>query len=599
MADPYAPDPMLAGWAQSAGSARKVVQGLESGQMSAAQRQMQMGVGQAQQAMAAQSVSRGSNPLAQRAAMYSGGQMAGQAVAQGGALRAQELLAARQQYQQALGAKAQGELDYGTLKLSQQTQQDQNLIDVYRARKDYEVNAKDWMGMLSDERMKRPVNHVNTADQDEMLRVLGYDEGRSDIARLSNKADALAEGSGNAPTFLYNYENKDTPTRGDSSLENLSRLSNMADLGSHSYAAQGEYRMPQRADMAMETRASDPFYTPGDPNYDQAKSMGRTPGDPMSTYTAPKLEAPQAEAPAQQQTTAASDESGASKWAKGQRIGGGGLISKGIAAIAMLSDEREKKVTTAPDAQKDEAIRAMELRRFNYTKEAQDRFGVGGEKQPGVTAQELERSQLGDEVVDEMPDGTKMINKDKALATALGLIGRLGERLDKLEGSPEGGKRGLSESELRAAENQALDTLHRSEPGGAYQPGSDLAGSGRASVQAPPSAEDNLRRAKEHFAAARSAADDGNHELAARLFQAAQEYSPHPSTAYNASRASQLARGQAERVSEEARASAMYEAEMTRRVQESAALSMPPSNYAPMAGRLAELRQGYQGAMQR
>lgn len=74
------------------------------------QNQLKAGLGQAQRGMAAQAAGRGANPLAQRAAMYSGGQMAQQANTQAAALRAQEVQAAQQAYMGALSQQGQGHL---------------------------------------------------------------------------------------------------------------------------------------------------------------------------------------------------------------------------------------------------------------------------------------------------------------------------------------------------------------------------------------------------------------------------------------------------------------------------------------------------------
>lgn len=119
-------------WAGAAKKQAEIArQGLEQAESgnSAAQHQMQIGLAQAQTAGAQQAVGRGSNPLAQRAAMYNSSQMANQANAQSGLLRAQEVANARNQYMGAMGQQAQGEMGYSQLGLQQQIAQaksDQN-----------------------------------------------------------------------------------------------------------------------------------------------------------------------------------------------------------------------------------------------------------------------------------------------------------------------------------------------------------------------------------------------------------------------------------------------------------------------------------------
>jgi len=693
-------------------AAQDRLQGILGGQESVAVQQMGQGQARAEQAMAAQAVGRGSNPLAQRAAVYAGGQMSGQMAGQAAMMRAQELQQARMALQQQYGQGVGTHMGLAGLTLQQkiaaeQARQGQQELALKKADQEYQQSMDTYGAVVgtvgsvvggaagSDERLKKGINHINERDQDEMLATLGFPDSGGD--QMSKTADELQAsigdpGRGYGPPVMSEADLQRDIDRGPRTApENVeqkrARLRAMID--------QANAPSTSRVDIPAGTAESDfgpTFYHGPSPfnateedsaTYNKAWlekfPRGATQGARSETGIAPPMSAQTINAPpinnggaivervaAARRDNApwvtpydpAGSENWASKYSGGSVGGSGGGIGASAAGQYLGSDEKLKRgVNSVSPQEQDKALRSMEARRFEYTPKARAQLGLPGGVRPGITAQELERSKLGDEITVDTPMG-KGIDRDAAIGTTLGLLGRLDERLRALEG----GKRGLSESELRAAENQALDTLHRSEPGGAYQPGSDLAGSGRASVQAPPSAEDNLRRAKEHFAAARSAADDGNHELAARLFQAAQEYSPHPSTAYNASRASQLARGQeeqgrlqgasqlydegasragaeqhdqaersfrqaydlspdpdaatareemtraiarrqeqyrAERASEEARASAMYEAEMTRRVQESAALSMPPSNYAPMAGRLAELRQGYQGAMQR
>lgn len=83
-------------------AAEKWLTEARGGKNSVAQQQLRAGLGAAQRAGAQQAIGRGSNPLAQRAAVYSGGQMAGEANTQSAALRAAEWQSAQQMQMDAI-----------------------------------------------------------------------------------------------------------------------------------------------------------------------------------------------------------------------------------------------------------------------------------------------------------------------------------------------------------------------------------------------------------------------------------------------------------------------------------------------------------------
>jgi hypothetical protein len=142
------------------------------GGQSVAQQQLRQGLGQAQSAQAGQSLGRG-NPLAQRAAMYQGGQMAAQTDTQGKALRAQEMQAARLQALEA--AQAQAGMSLQERALWQQQEGMEAAGSLARDQFEADQRQRDWergwqvagtiasvagggAGAMSDERMKTSID---------------------------------------------------------------------------------------------------------------------------------------------------------------------------------------------------------------------------------------------------------------------------------------------------------------------------------------------------------------------------------------------------------------------------------------------------------
>lgn len=99
--------------------------------------------------------------------------------------------------------------------------------------------------------------------------------------------------------------------------------------------------------------------------------------------------------------------------------------------LAMASDERLKRdVHTPGGGSMDALIARLKPQEFSYTDE---RLGAG--PRLGVMAQDVERGgPVGRGMVGEL-EGAKVLDVPQSLGTALGLIGRLGERLDQVEGS--------------------------------------------------------------------------------------------------------------------------------------------------------------------
>lgn len=126
--------------------ANQVAAGVQSGQTSVAQRQMQAGLAGTQQAIAQQASAGGANPLAARSAAYAGGQAGTDVTRASSALRAQEMQAAQQMQMGALARESEGVL--------QQQQMDmattQAALAERRMREEGEWNkTKDIMGIAS------------------------------------------------------------------------------------------------------------------------------------------------------------------------------------------------------------------------------------------------------------------------------------------------------------------------------------------------------------------------------------------------------------------------------------------------------------------
>lgn len=107
------------------------------------------------------------------------------------------------------------------------------------------------------------------------------------------------------------------------------------------------------------------------------------------------------------------------------------LVGAAGAVAPLLSDERAKTdVSTPSGPQLDSLIDRLRARQFSYR---DPKNGAG--PRLGVMAQDVERGgPAGRSLVSEQPGGPKTLDVSKSLGTALGLIGRLGDRLQQLEG---------------------------------------------------------------------------------------------------------------------------------------------------------------------
>lgn len=142
---------------------------------------------------------------------------------------------------------------------------------------------------------------------------------------------------------------------------------------------------------------------------------------------------------------AAQGASGGSSFQNGQATGGaiGGLISK---ASSLFSDKRVKKPPTSgpragiPEADPRDMDRFLgDLKPYEF----RYKHGIPGENPNknyvGVMAQDAERTKAGSSFVLDGPDGLKRLDAGHGFGTALAAMGRLNERLERLE---QRGRRG-------------------------------------------------------------------------------------------------------------------------------------------------------------
>lgn len=114
----------------------------------------------------------------------------------------------------------------------------------------------------------------------------------------------------------------------------------------------------------------------------------------------------------------------------------GGLMQMGttLGAAAIMSDRRVKEGVER--AKSDEIISKLEgmldeLKGYNY--EYKDDDYMPGE-QTGIMAQDLEKSEMGQEFVSEAEDGTKMVDYQEMAPTMAAGLAELHRRVKKLEG---------------------------------------------------------------------------------------------------------------------------------------------------------------------
>jgi hypothetical protein len=108
-----------------------------------------------------------------------------------------------------------------------------------------------------------------------------------------------------------------------------------------------------------------------------------------------------------------------------------GSLASGAGAMAMASDENAK--TNIKDAENPaNAVEAFVKAIKPYMYEYKNSKHGTGEKM-GVMAQDLEKSEVGKTMVDKAPDGTKIVDTNKALGPILAALADLNKKVEKLE----------------------------------------------------------------------------------------------------------------------------------------------------------------------
>lgn len=98
------------------------------------------------------------------------------------------------------------------------------------------------------------------------------------------------------------------------------------------------------------------------------------------------------------------------------------------------SDERSKsRPRQLSPEDEDELLEKLDGYLFEYKPEAQELYGVPPGPRVGVMAQDLERADMGKPIVKENEDGIKMLDRDQVQGATLALLGRLNERMERLE----------------------------------------------------------------------------------------------------------------------------------------------------------------------
>jgi hypothetical protein len=109
----------------------------------------------------------------------------------------------------------------------------------------------------------------------------------------------------------------------------------------------------------------------------------------------------------------------------------GGLISGGLGAI-FGSDETMKKDVKSNNKKVDSFLDQLKAREYNYKNP--NEAGASKGKKSGIMAQDMEKSEIGRNIVKNV-NGKKMISIPDSVSAVLAAQARLNERLNKLEKS--------------------------------------------------------------------------------------------------------------------------------------------------------------------
>lgn len=116
---------------------------------------------------------------------------------------------------------------------------------------------------------------------------------------------------------------------------------------------------------------------------------------------------------------------------------GGGGAASGAGAAAAASDERLKIEIKGSDPKVMKFLDAIKAHEYEYKESAKDLPGAGEGKHVSPMAQELEKSELGKQMVIDTPNG-KMVDYGKGFGTILAAQAMLNKRLNELESKKKG-----------------------------------------------------------------------------------------------------------------------------------------------------------------
>lgn len=374
-----------------------------SGKSSVAQGQLRQGMTGAQQAMAGAAAGRGSNPLAQRAAMYGGGQLAAQTNAQAASLRGQEMQAAHAMRQNVLQQQAAGLQGYDQMALQGAMATAENELTATGLRQAEDMAA--WnkaigvagaitggggaaMSAMSDERMK--LTGVEGLDflRENGVRGIDWDQPG---ARAANRPSYM-----NHPKWT--------------GVEGVDYLRENGVRGVDWDQPSDERVKDRVAGLGRQLDASDAQMT---------RQLGLS-SDPRVASLASQLDASDAR------------------------------MQQGLRAPPPRgpADMEAARVSAELDAAADETMRKLVAEPFVYRPEARA-LGAPPGPRAGIMAQDLERTPLGHGAVKQDPRGVKHIDVPQTASLAAGLAGRAGRRLDEQEQRQGDQDAYLSELEAR------------------------------------------------------------------------------------------------------------------------------------------------------
>lgn len=113
--------------------------------------------------------------------------------------------------------------------------------------------------------------------------------------------------------------------------------------------------------------------------------------------------------------------------AQAQAAGNRQLLGSGISAFAMSDEKTKENVSDLSTEEIQDMLSKLKGKKFDY----KDEFG-GKEDNAGFMAQDLEKSKLGADMVEEI-NGVKMVDKDKMLMTNTAALSDVNDRLSELE----------------------------------------------------------------------------------------------------------------------------------------------------------------------